>query len=121
MTNPLPSPSALGIYPTIANTISWCANNVEGVYKRGVTLGIVIGWGNINGVMSSNVYPTYTAPQYTLGHSVLLAYFIVFLFGGSVLTHFMLEWENRQKRAGKRNYLVEGKSEEEVYVLGDRV
>ena len=41
---------ALGIYPCIANTISWCANNVEGVYKRGVTLGFVIGWGNINGV-----------------------------------------------------------------------
>lgn len=40
---------ALGIYPCIANTISWCANNVEGVYKRGVTLGFVIGWGNING------------------------------------------------------------------------
>jgi nitrate/nitrite transporter NarK len=34
---------AMGIYPTIANTISWCSNNVEGVYKRGVTLGIVIG------------------------------------------------------------------------------
>jgi MFS family permease len=34
---------ALGIYPCIANTISWASNNVEGVYKRGVTLGIVIG------------------------------------------------------------------------------
>lgn len=35
---------AMGIYPTIANTISWCSNNIEGVYKRGVTLGIVIGY-----------------------------------------------------------------------------
>jgi nitrate/nitrite transporter NarK len=34
---------AMGIYPCIANTISWTSNNVEGVYKRGVTLGIVIG------------------------------------------------------------------------------
>lgn len=34
---------AMGIYPTIANTIAWCSNNVEGVYKRGVTLGFVIG------------------------------------------------------------------------------
>ena len=40
---------AMGIYPCISNTISWCANNVEGVYKRGVTLGFVIGWGNLNG------------------------------------------------------------------------
>jgi len=34
---------ALGIYPCVANTVSWTANNVEGVYKRGVTIGFVIG------------------------------------------------------------------------------
>jgi len=33
---------ALGIYPCVANTISWASNNVEGVYKRGVTLGVSI-------------------------------------------------------------------------------
>jgi len=43
---------ALGIYPCIPNTITWVSNNIEGVYKRGVTLGIVIGWGNLNGVVS---------------------------------------------------------------------
>jgi nitrate/nitrite transporter NarK len=35
--------AAMGIYPTIANTIAWTSNNIEGSYKRGVTLGIVIG------------------------------------------------------------------------------
>jgi MFS family permease len=35
--------AALGIYPCIPNTITWVSNNTEGVYKRGVTLGIVIG------------------------------------------------------------------------------
>lgn len=40
---------AMGIYPCISNTISWTANNVEGVYKRGISLGFVIGWGNLNG------------------------------------------------------------------------
>jgi len=47
---------ALGIYPCIANTISWTANNVEGIYKRGVTIGMAIGIGNLNGVVSSNIY-----------------------------------------------------------------
>lgn len=45
---------ALGIYPNIPNTITWAANNVEGVYKRGVTLGFVIGWGNLNGTKLPN-------------------------------------------------------------------
>jgi len=43
---------AMGIYPCIPNTISWTANNVEGVYKRGIALGFVIGWGNLNGTFS---------------------------------------------------------------------
>jgi len=34
---------AMGVYPSIANTISWASNNIEGVYKRGVSLGIIIG------------------------------------------------------------------------------
>ena len=39
----------MGIYPTIPNTLTWCSNNVEGVYKRGVIVGTVVGWGNLNG------------------------------------------------------------------------
>jgi hypothetical protein len=53
---------AIGIYPSIANTITWVGNNVEGVYKRGVALGAVIAWGNLNGVMSSNIYRGQDAP-----------------------------------------------------------
>lgn len=34
---------AMGIYPTIPNTLSWASNNIEGVYKRGVIIGIVVG------------------------------------------------------------------------------
>lgn len=32
---------------TIANSVTWASNNVEGAYKRGVTIGVVIGWGNL--------------------------------------------------------------------------
>ncbi|MCJ1286622.1 hypothetical protein MMC26_005968 [Xylographa opegraphella] len=53
---------ALGIYPCVPNTISWSSNNIEGVYKRGVALGIIIGWGNINGVVSSNIYRAQDKP-----------------------------------------------------------
>lgn len=111
---------ALGIYPCIANTISWTSNNVEGVYKRGVTLGFVIGWGNINGVVSSNIYRTKDAPRFFLGHGVVLAYLALFLFGGSIVTRFMLVAENKKRLAGKRDAWVEGKSEQEVAEMGDK-
>ncbi|EMC91471.1 hypothetical protein BAUCODRAFT_80578 [Baudoinia panamericana UAMH 10762] len=111
---------ALGIYPCVANTISWAANNVEGVYKRGVTLGFVIGWGNLNGIMSSNVYQAKDKPNYRPGHAVVLAYMVLFLLGGSLATHFLLIDENKKRIAGKRDHWIVGKTEKEIEMLGDR-
>jgi len=109
---------ALGIYPCIANTITWMSNNIEGVYKRGVVLGFVIGWGNLNGVVSSNIY--FKGPKYTVGHSVVMAYMIVFLLGGSALLEILLMRENKLRKEGKRDHWVEGMSEKEAESLGDR-
>jgi sugar phosphate permease len=110
---------ALGIYPTIANTIVWCSNNVEGVYKRGVTLGFVIGWGNLNGVVASNIYPTKDAPNYYRGHGTVLGYLVVFLFGGSVATTLLLRAENGRRARGERD-AWRAKSARDVEVMGDK-
>lgn len=93
------------------------SNNAEGVYKRGIVLGLVIGWGNLNGVVSSNIF--FKPPQYTVGHSVIIAYMVACLVGGSGLMHFLLERENAARRAGKRDHLAEGKTEKEIEALGD--
>ncbi|OCK80432.1 retrograde regulation protein 2 [Lepidopterella palustris CBS 459.81] len=111
---------ALGIYPCIANTISWASNNVEGVYKRGVTLGFVIGWGNLNGVVSSNIYRGKDKPRFKPGHGTVMAYMILFLLGGSTVTRWLLARENKRRTKGERDGWVEGKSEVEVEMLGDR-
>ena len=111
---------ALGIYPCVANTITWAANNTEGVYKRGATIGFVIGWGNLNGVMSSNIYRVQDKPNYRLGHAIVLAYMVLFLLGGSLATHFGLVAANKKKLAGKQDHLVRGKSEAEIEALGDK-
>lgn len=109
---------ALGIYPCIANTISWMANNIEGVYKRGVVLGFVIGWGNLNGVVSSNIY--FAKPRYFQGHGVVIAYLALFLCGGSTLMTLLLRRENAKRRRGDRDSWVQGLNEREVEALGDR-
>ncbi|KAI1335911.1 major facilitator superfamily transporter [Xylariaceae sp. FL0016] len=108
---------ALGIYPCISNTISWMANNIEGVYKRGVVLGFVIGWGNLNGIVSSNIY--FNPPRYLEGHGVVLAYMALFLFGGSTLMTVLLRIENRKRRNGERDHLMEGKTRQEIERMGD--
>jgi hypothetical protein len=109
---------ALGIYPCISNTITWVANNVEGVYKRGVVLGFVIGWGNLNGIVSSNIY--FRGPEFKEGHGVVIAYMAIFLCGGSMLMHVLLRMENKKRKEGKRDHWIEGKTPEEVEGLGDK-
>jgi len=111
---------ALGIYPCIANTISWTSNNVEGVYKRGITLGFVIGWGNLNGVVSSNIYRAKDRPRYLPGHGTVLGYLGVFLLGGSLLQEFLLRRENKMRLSGKRDHWIEGKNHSEIELLGDK-
>jgi len=113
---------AMGVYPCISNTITWVGNNVEGVYKRGVSLGTVIAWGNLNGVMSSNIYRQVDAPWYTLGHAVVLGYLSVFLVGGSIANYIFLSIGNRRRDAGGdelRMQMLEGLNEEERHHLAD--
>lgn len=126
---------AMGIYPAISNTISWASNNAEGmhlndseepwltvtgVYKRGVTLGIVIGWGNLNGVVSSNIYRGGDAPQYYPGHGAVLAYLVLFLFGGSLVQYVLLRRENAKRRRGDRDHWIAGLERQEIEKLGDK-
>ena len=109
---------AIGIYPSISLTIAWVANNVEGVYKRGIVLGMVIGWGNLNGVVSSNVYRD--PPRYLAGHGTIIGYLFLGVFCGSALMLFGLSRENKKRRNGERDHWVEGKTPEEIQRLGDK-
>ena len=45
---------------------------------------------------------------------------VVFLLGGSLVTHFALIAENKAKLAGKRDHRVAGKSQSEIAALGDK-
>ena len=109
---------AIGIYPSVSLTIAWVANNVEGVYKRGIVLGFVIGWGNLNGIVSSNIY--FNSPRFFEGHGTIIAYQAVCIFGGSLLMTILLRRENNKRRRGERDQWVEGKTEEEIAAMGDK-
>ncbi|KAH7002669.1 major facilitator superfamily domain-containing protein [Ilyonectria destructans] len=111
---------AIGIYPTIPNTLSWIVNNTEGSLKRAVVLGLVVGWGNLNGVVSSNIYLVKQAPRFWTGHSVVLGYQVIFLLGGSIFMHFALARQNKLRREGKMNEKWDAMTEDERWVAGDK-
>ncbi|KAF3122985.1 hypothetical protein TWF569_002002 [Orbilia oligospora] len=111
--------AAMGVYPCIANTITWVSNNTEGVYKRGFVLGLVIGWGNLNGVMSSNVYQGRDSPWYRPGHLIVLIYLAACLLGGSLLNYVLLKRENSKRLRGDRDHWIQGMEEKEIADRGD--
>lgn len=94
--------AALGIYPMISNTIAIVAGNSEGAYVRSVVTGVVISFGNINGAVSSNIYPKNTGPRFIMGHSVVLVYIVIGIISNTIF-YFGLQYENRQRDAGKRD------------------
>ncbi|KAF8922717.1 MFS general substrate transporter [Mucidula mucida] len=95
------------IYPTIPNSVAWVAGNVEGVYKRGVTLAMAIGFGNINGAVTSNIYRASDKPWYPMGHGIVLAY-IAIGWICSALYIVLLKRENAARERGERDEIIEG-------------
>ncbi|KXN83912.1 hypothetical protein AN958_00992 [Leucoagaricus sp. SymC.cos] len=95
------------IYPTIPNSVAWVAGNVEGAYKRSVTLGMAIGFGNINGAVTSNIYRAEDRPWYRLGHGIVLAYIGIGFFS-SILFAVLLHQENLKRERGERDEIIEG-------------
>lgn len=102
------------------------ASNVEGSYKRAVTLGVAIGFGNLNGAVTSNIvgnlFPTrpfqsplttsqqYRAkdqPWYRLGHAIVLGYIIIGIIS-SLLFAYFLRRENIKRDRGERDEVIEG-------------
>lgn len=77
-------------------------------------------WGNLNGVVASNIYPNKDSPHYYRGHGTVLAYLTVFLFGGSIVTHILLKQENNKRASGKRDHWMDDKTPEEIEVMGDK-
>ncbi|KAL4072803.1 major facilitator superfamily domain-containing protein [Scleroderma yunnanense] len=96
-----------GIYPCIANTVTWVADNVEGSSKRSISLAMVVGWGNLQGVVSSNVYRANQIPWYPLGHGLSLMY-VIFAIIATVTLRYTLKKENDRRDRGERDEVIQG-------------
>ncbi|CAL1695329.1 unnamed protein product [Somion occarium] len=99
--------AASSIYPTIPNSVAWVSGNVEGSYKRSATLGMAIGWGNLNGAVTSNIYRAVDKPWYRLGHGIVLAYIAIGWISSLILLLY-LRRENALREAGHRDEIIEG-------------
>jgi MFS family permease len=96
--------AAAGIYPAVALTLAWPAQNVSGQTKRAVANGLQISIGNLGAILGTQLYRTETAPHYRLGHLFALGY----LVGNIVVTStqwYVLKRANDEK---ERRQATEG-------------
>ncbi|SMR49489.1 unnamed protein product [Zymoseptoria tritici ST99CH_1A5] len=109
---------AAGIYITLGLNIAWLNTNNPRYGKRTTASATQIMLGNIAGVVAPFLYPTNDKPYFTQGHAVNLS-----LVGLGAITFaslsLYLNWENKQRALGKRDHLMEGKTEEEILAMGD--
>ncbi|KZV89876.1 MFS general substrate transporter [Exidia glandulosa HHB12029] len=133
----------IGCCPCIATCITWVGNNFGPTYTRATVMGLFFATGNSAGIVSSNVYPVRTAPRYTMGHSVAIAFSAMAIAcavtmmldnarhnrardaqHGRVLSRGKESVDERTGRAvdafDRARWGLEGLSDDEVVLLGDR-
>ncbi|KAL4909517.1 hypothetical protein BDW74DRAFT_165932 [Aspergillus multicolor] len=113
-----------GIYAAAPCLISWVPNNTAGHVRRATAVAIGFVSTSSGGVLSTWMYPSSSAPYYTLGARVNLSMIVVSLVG-LVLQVGVLRWLNRRKDANRVEILsVAGledvRYEEQFAVLGDK-
>ncbi|KAK0188655.1 MFS general substrate transporter [Armillaria mellea] len=89
---------------------AWFSNNIEGTYKRGVTLGMIISFGNLNGAVSSNVYrardkPVVYTRQLKDASGMVLMYICLGMIS-SIICVFLLDKENKKRDRGERDEII---------------
>jgi hypothetical protein len=107
----------IGTYIFQPVAIVWLANNLSGHYKRAVGLAVQVGFGNVGGIIASNIFQTNQSPRFYVGYSVSLG---MLLFGGIMATVLAvgLTMENKKRERGERAHRLQ-LDQHELGNLGD--
>jgi hypothetical protein len=106
-----------GCFMTVPSQVAWASNNMGGHYMQGFCAAVQIGLGSTGALVPLMTFVPSGAPAYTRAFRICLSLTVLAALV-VVLTEVGLWWENRQRRAGKRNWGLQP-PEDEVTNLGD--
>ncbi|TKX21087.1 MFS transporter-like protein 123 [Elsinoe australis] len=92
-----------GTYVTQPVTLTWMQNNMGGHYKRSISSAMMVGFGNVGGVVASNIFLVEEAPRYPTGYGVSLGLLWVCAAACTVFV-WGLWRENGKRERGERDY-----------------
>ena len=94
---------AAGLFTAHPLIVMWLLINLAGDYKRAIGSAFQIGFGNIGGIVASNIFITTQAPRFVMGYAIALGFICLHAI---LATIFMigLVRENRKRDKGERDY-----------------
>lgn len=108
--------ATIGVYPTIAVNLAWASSAAGGDTRKGVTLAMVIGLGNLGGICSSFIY--ITPPRFHIGHGTVMGW-----LGLSIVLSCFAMWDynrlNKQKIAQCQNEKIDLSRQDEFKDMGN--
>jgi hypothetical protein len=104
-----------GGYITQPIVLVWMSNLVSGHYKRSVSSAMQVGFGNIGGIVASNVFLGSEAPRYRTGYGVSLGMLWICGLACTGLV-FLVKRENKMRERGERDWRL---NEVDADNLGD--
>jgi hypothetical protein len=106
-----------GAFTASPMLVAWTVDNTAGPNVRAISSAYVVSIANLGGILASWTYLLPDAPRYIPGHSINLGAAAICCCLLLTATLY-LRYQNRLKREGKRDYLLEGASQEEINGLG---
>ncbi|KAF4449685.1 hypothetical protein F53441_7086 [Fusarium austroafricanum] len=104
-----------GGYITQPVVLGWLSNTMGGHYKRSISSATQVGFGNLGGIVASNVFLAKEAPQYWTGLGVSLT--MLWICGIScTIFYFLAIRENKKRDRGERDHRLQ---EADADNLGD--
>jgi hypothetical protein len=87
-------------------TIAWINNCMGGHYKRSISSAVQIGFGNMGGIVASNIFITNQAPRYPVGYGVSLGFIWMTAIASTGLL-LGLRAENKRRERGERDWRLD--------------
>lgn len=85
-----------GVFPAVISLVAWVSNNLAPSWKRSVGIAMSIMFGNMGGLVGSNIYIASEAPHYWTGYGITCACLTIAIVCTFVL-RFAYDRENKKR------------------------
>ena len=110
---------AMGCYTAVGMPLAWLTSNNPRYGKRAFASGMQLTVGNSAGVAAPFIFSNASAPTYYPGYGATMGLLCISTTLFTTL-HFYWRRQNKRRAAGKEDWKLEGKTEEEIAEMGDK-